>query len=111
MALYETIPADLAPGADFAVRLENDSLSPYVKKGETVRLRRSVELRDGDLGLFCAGEGMVFRQFCQDSRGNVYLFQPDRRRKDEDLFFPADGPMPVCYGRVCLDKPIPLPAD
>ncbi len=109
MAEYELI--DAPAEGDFAVRLTDDALEPWFKAGETVFLLRSVELRDGDLGLFYSGEGMVFRQYCRDVRGTVYLFAPDRRRKDRDLVIEAEDEMPVCYGKVLLRRPVPLPAD
>ena len=107
MALYSQIPLRPGDDADFAVQL-NENVSPWWKAGETVRLQRRADLRDGDIGLFRSREGMVFRQFCADSQGNIYLFSPDRR---SDLVVPAGGGMPVCYGRVILSRPIPLPMD
>ena len=111
MALYDLIPPPGDKSADFAVRIEGSELAPYVPAGETAYLIRSADLDDGDVGLFRAGEGMVFRQFCRDVRGSVYLFCLDRTKKDGDLIFPAQAQMPVCYGKLLLDKPIPLPMD
>ena len=111
MAAYTMIPARRRRGADFAVRLEDDALCPYVKAGNTVYLQRSADLDDGDVGLFYSRGGMVFRQFCQDSQGNIYLFSPDRSRKEADLVIPADALRPVCYGKVLLGDPVPLPED
>ncbi|MBR6115036.1 MAG: hypothetical protein IKQ10_07580 [Oscillospiraceae bacterium] len=110
MAFYELIPADES-GADFAVVLDDGALAPYVPAGGTVYLRRSVDLCDGDVGLFRTEKGMAFRQFCQDSRGTVYLFTLDRSEKAGDLVFPVGSRYPVCYGKVLLDRPIPLPMD
>ena len=111
MALYETIPAP-ENEADLAVRLDDDSLSPLFRPGETVYLRRSTELLDGDVGLFRASEGMVFRQFCADSQGNCYLFAVNRDRRSEDLVIPAKRFRDlVCYGKVILPRPLPLPDD
>ena len=98
-------------GADFSVTLEDDSLAPFFRAGETVFLQRSAELGDGEIGLFYTRGGMAFRQFCQDSRGAVYLFSPDRSKKHLDLSFPPGAELPVCYGRVML-SPVPeLPMD
>ena len=110
MSYYEHIPAD-RDDADFAVVLEDDSLAPWAGAGDTVYLARSAELDDGDIGLFAAGGGMVFRQFCQDIRGTVYLLSPDRSKKELDLRFPAGSRCPVCYGKVLLNTPVPLPLD
>ena len=109
MAVYEFIPRER--NGDYAIRLTDASLVPYFSPGETVYLRRSTQLDNGDVGLFYADEGMVFRQFCADSEGNIYLLCLDRSRSADDLRIPAAGEKPVCYGKLVLKKPIPLPMD
>ena len=111
MREYELLSGRELPGADFAVVLTDDSLRPYASRGDTVRLRRRVDLKDGDVGLFESRGGLVFRQYCRDSQGNIYLFSVDRRRKSADLVIPAGTPPPVCYGRAELGAVIPLPND
>lgn len=111
MALYELIAPPEGSGAAFAVRLEDDALAPYVPAGSTAYLIRSVDLHDGDVGLFRTENGMAFRQFCRDVRGSVYLFSLDRAKREDDLVFPAGAQMPTCYGKLLLEGPIPLPVD
>lgn len=111
MPNYELIPLPEGQKGDFALRLDDDALAPYFAPGETVYLRRSTALENGDVGLFYAREGMVFRQFCADSEGIVYLFSLDRKKRGRDLRIPAGGEKPVCYGKLVLKKPIPLPMD
>ena len=111
MPRYDLIPVDDPSRGDFAVRITDDSLAPLFSPGQTAYLIRSTQLRDGDVGLFYSTRGMVFRQFCQDSVGNVYLFSLDRSRRGEDLLIPHGGQRPVCYGKLLLDKPVPLPMD
>lgn len=110
MDAYSFLPA--GSGGDFAVRVLDDSLLPYVKPGEPARVRRSTDLRDGDVGLFYSRSGMVFRQFCRDSQGNIYLFPVNRRYRDRNLMIPhrRAGRL-VCYGRLILERSIPLPLD
>lgn len=111
MAEYDLIVPENGKKGDFAVRLEDDSLAPLFRAGEVVYLRRSTDLSVGDFGLFRSVSGMVFRQFCQDSEGNIYLFSPDRSRREADIVIPRNAPRPVCYGLVVLDEPVPLPDD
>ena len=111
MAEYELIVPEDGRKGDFAVRLEDDSFAPLFRAGETVYLRRSTDLSVGDFGLFRSVSGMVFREFWQDSEGNIYLFAPDRARREEDVMIPRSAPRPVCYGLVVLDRPVPLPDD
>ena len=79
--LWDFIPVPKGTDADFAVAVTDDSLAPWIKKGGTAYLRRRTELYDGDIGLFETDGGIVFRQFCADSRGTVYLFAVNRPRR------------------------------
>ena len=111
MASYELIPLPEGQEGDFALRVSDDALAPYFAPGQTVYLRRSTRLDNGDVGLFYSRGGMVFRQFCADSEGNIYLLCLDRSRSADDLRIPAAGEKPVCYGKLVLDRSIPLPMD
>jgi hypothetical protein len=111
MSDRRTVSARAGKDADYAVVMEDDSLAPYVRAGGRAFLRRTTELDDGDTGLFYSCNGMVFRQYCSDSRGTVFLFSIDRSRKDEDLEFPPGSEMPVCYGRLLLSHAPELPQD
>lgn len=108
--LWDALPVPDGTDADFAVRITDDSLRPWIKPGETAFLRRNTELFDGDIGLFETDGGVVFRQFCADSRGAVYLFAVNRRRAEDDRMIPPpESRSLVCYGRLLLKKPVPLP--
>ena len=110
--LWDSIPVPKGTDADFAVSVTDDSLAPWIKKGGTAFLRRRTELFDGDVGLFETDAGIVFRQFCADSRGAVYLFAVNRAHAADDRMIPPEKAASlVCYGRLELKKPIPLPMD
>ncbi len=95
---------------DFALKISDDSLEPYVKRGQTVLIESCATIRDGDVGLFFAGSEILCRQYCQDYAGNVYLFLPNRKRAHEDMQIPASAAVPVsCFGKILLDVEIPLP--
>ncbi|MCQ2438867.1 MAG: helix-turn-helix domain-containing protein [Oscillospiraceae bacterium] len=103
-----SVPAD--DPADFAVRIAGDSMEPHIHDGDIVRCIRSIDLRDGDVGIFYADNGMVCKQFVRDSEGNVYLLSLNRERADADLSFPASSAQSFCcYGKVLLKQRIPLP--
>lgn len=87
--LWDSIPVPKGTDADFAVAVTDDSLAPWIKKGGTAYLRRRTELYDGDIGLFETDGGIVFRQFCADSRGTVYLFAVNRAHAEDDPHDPA----------------------
>ena len=73
MTNYELIASAEGQDGDFAVRLTDDALKPWFSPGQTVYLRRSTRLENGDVGLFFSKGGMVFRQYCRDTRGS-YTF-------------------------------------
>lgn len=109
---WDSISVPKGTHADFAVAVTDDSLAPWIKKGGTAFLRRNTELYDGDIGLFETDAGIVFRQFCADCRGTVYLFAVNRAHAQDDCMIPPDKAASlVCYGRLELKKPIPLPMD
>ena len=86
-----------------------DVLMKKVADGDNEAFAR---LYDGDIGLFETDGGIVFRQFCADSRGTVYLFAVNRAHAEDDRMIPPDKAAElVCYGRLELKKPIPLPMD
>lgn len=103
-----SVPAGSA--ADFAVRIDGDSMEPYIADGSVQLCKRGAIIHDGDVGLFFVDGDMKCKQYCQDYAGNVYLFSANRERKDADVSIPASsGITLLCFGKVLLDKPIPLP--
>lgn len=96
--------------ADFAVRIDGDSMEPYIPDGSVALVKRGGIIHDGDVGLFFADGGMVCKQYCQDYAGNVYLFSLNRRRGDADVLVPASSDMALCcFGKVLMASPVPLP--
>ena len=96
--------------ADFAVRISGDSMEPYIHDGDVALCKRGAVIRDGDVGLFFVDGDMKCKQYCQDYAGNVYLFSGNRNRADADVEIRASSGVTImCFGKVLLDKPIPLP--
>lgn len=111
---YVLVPRlrNVPKNADFAVRIDGDSMEPYIKDGSRVYVSRTNELKDGDVGIFFADGNMKCKQYCEDSLGNIYLFSLNRARRDADMTVTAtSGVTVVCFGKVLLDKRPPLPAD
>lgn len=110
MADYTEIDVPDDSEADFAIRVTDTALSPRVRKGQTVTVRRSCELTDGDVGIFFLDGELSFYQYCEDHLGNVYLLSVNRRYRSRDrMLSREEGAELVCYGRVLLDPPVPLP--
>ncbi|MDO4816057.1 MAG: S24 family peptidase [Bacillota bacterium] len=96
--------------ADFAVRIDGDSMEPYIADGSVALCKRGAIIHDGDVGLFFVDDDMKCKQYCQDYAGNVYLFSANRKRSDADVEIKASaGIMLMCFGKVLLEKSIPLP--
>jgi len=101
-----SVPAD----ADFAVRIQGDSMSPYIEDGSMVFVSKSGEISNGDVGIFCVDGAMYCKQFFKDQHGNVYLLSANPDREDANVFLAADsGSTLSASGKVILGASIPLP--
>lgn len=102
-----TVPADCT--ADFAVRIDGDSMEPVIHDGDTVLVRRD-RVENGDVGMFFVDGDMKCKQYCRDAFGNVYLFSLNRGRADADVQISASSGVTLCcFGKVLLDRRPPLP--
>lgn len=103
-----TLTPDDPQGADFAVRLQGDSMEPYFPDGEVVFCNRN-PLADGDIGVFVVDGTAVCKQYHKEG-GVVYLFSLNRKRADADVvLLPSGGQTLVCQGRVITKRRYPLP--
>ena len=107
---FDLIPVegDVPTASEFAVRIQGDSMVPYIADGSVVYVNRD-PLKAGDVGIFCVDGDILCKQYYKDPAGIVYLFSVNRTRADADVIFPAaSGRTLACFGRVLL-RPIPLP--
>ena len=105
---YMTVTEDVPQGAEFAVRIQGDSMSPYIRDGSVVYVNRD-PLAAGDVGIFCVDGDILCKQYYKDPVGTVYLFSLNRARADADVVLTANsGRTLVCFGRVIFRAP-PLP--
>lgn len=95
-------------GAEFAVRLQGDSMEPDFPDGSIVFCNRD-PLADGDVGVFYVDGGSVCKQYHKDGPA-VYLFSLNRARADADVVLPPGGNRSfVCQGRVITRRRFPIP--
>lgn len=107
---FEYIPVkDLVPtAAEFAVRIQGDSMEPHIADGAVVYVNRD-PLSEGDVGIFCVDGSIFCKQYYRDGAGTVYLFSLNRDRADADVVLtPGSQRMFACFGRVMM-KALPLP--
>ena len=107
---YDLIPAgeDVPAGAEFAVRIQGDSMAPLIADGSVVYVNRD-PMKAGDVGIFCVDGAMVCKQYYKDPLGMVYLLSLNRQRADADVVLPeSSGRSLVCFGRVMMrGQPVP----
>ena len=102
-----TVTGDVPPAAELAVRMEGDSMAPYIPSGSVIYIHHA-PLATGDVGLFCIGGAMLVRQYTRGEGGAVRLL-PLNRTAGEVLTFPTGGVSgPTCFGRALL-RTLPLP--
>ena len=106
---YEEYPVSADCTADFAVRIDGDSMEPVIRDGSVVMVQRS-PIENGDVGIFFIDGDMKCKQYCRDSYGNVYLFSINRARSDADVHvLSGSGLTLCCFGKVLLGRRPPLP--
>ena len=99
---YIDVTGDVPPGAEFAVRIQGDSMEPFIMDGSIVYVNRD-PLSSGDVGIFCVDGELLCKQYVRDVLGMTYLFSLNRKRANMDVILPRDsGRSVVCFGRVLL---------
>ena len=105
---YLTVTDSVPQAAEFAVRIQGDSMAPWIADGDLVYVNRD-PLKAGDVGIFCVDGDIFCKQYYKDPAGTVYLFSLNRNRADADVVLTSgSGRTLVCFGRVILHAP-PLP--
>ena len=103
-----TVTDSVPQAAEFAVRIQGDSMAPWIADGDLVYVNRD-PLKAGDVGIFCVDGDIFCKQYYKDPAGTVYLFSLNRNRADADVVLTSgSGRTLVCFGRVILHAP-PLP--
>lgn len=105
---YLEVTEEVPAAAEFAVRIQGDSMSPWIPDESVVYVNHD-PLKAGDVGIFCVDGDIFCKQYFKDPAGIVYLFSLNRARADADVVFgPGSGRSLVCFGRVIFHAP-PLP--
>lgn len=99
---YIDVTGSVPRGAELAVRIQGDSMEPWIRDGSVVYVNHD-PLQNGDVGIFCVDGAVVCKQYVRDALGMVYLFSLNRSRSDMDILLPpSSGRTMVCFGRVLL---------
>lgn len=109
---YTLLPRgrDMPMEAGFCLRLDNDCMEPYIKKGALVYIDRHDTPEEMQPGLFYYKGRVLCRQWCEDSTGTLHLLCANPRREKENLSLrPDEKAACLCLGRVILDRKLPMP--
>jgi len=99
---YITVTDEVPQSAELAVRIQGDSMAPYIADGSVAYVNHD-PLRAGDVGIFCVDGEMVCKQYYKDPAGIVYLLSLNRLRADADVvLLPGGSRSLVCFGRVIM---------
>lgn len=98
--------------ADFAIRVNGDSMEPWLPDGSIALCKRE-NPRDGDVAALLLDGDFLCKQVCQDITGTLHLFSLNRARKNMDRHISRDDidRQLVCFGTVLLDTVPALPID
>lgn len=103
------VTGDVPRGAEYAVRIQGDSMEPYILDGSVAYVNRD-PLAVGDVGIFCVDGELLCKQYVRDKLGITYLFSLNRKRANMDVVLPRDsGRSVVCFGRVLLPSRPEIP--
>ena len=103
----ENVPLD----ADFAVKIQGDSMSPYIQDGDIVYVKRDCKLSIGDVGIFSVNGVTYCKQYFVDNDNNLVLVSANPELRDTNVVVQAnDDSINVrCYGKVLLKDKIRIP--
>jgi len=109
---FEMIPFDngIPETANFAVRIQGDSMLPYISDGDIVYVEKNAPMNIGDVGIFDVDGAMYCKQYYIDSSRNLSLISSNPLLKETNVYIGADSNISVrCLGRVILEKKISTP--
>lgn len=102
----EDVPAE----ADYAVRIQGNSMLPYIADGDTVYVKRVEELERGDVGIFAVDGAMYCKILYRDELGDIALVSANPEFKDSNVILSSEGSSTLrIYGKVLLDKKVRIP--
>ena len=108
---YLEVGGEVPAFADFAVKIDGDSMEPYIINGSIVYVNHD-PIANGDVGIFYCDGDILCKQHAKDEEGNVNLISLNRDREDADRFIDADSGLSfACLGRVIMQHSVRLPEE
>ena len=102
--------AAVPAAADMCIIHGDDTMEPYIRRGERVYIRRRQTPAEMEAGLFLYRGKVYSRQWCEDYAGRLHLLCANPARERENLHLSrSERSRCLCLGRVLLDKKLPAP--
>lgn len=73
--------------ADFAVRIQGNSMYPHIKDGDTVFVKKNCKLHNGDVGIFSVNGEMYCKQYYLDEHKTSHSFLRTQNSKTPMLLY------------------------
>lgn len=102
---FEMILVDSAipKNADFAVKIQGNSMYPVISDGDIVYVGRTEQLSNGDVGIFSVDGSMYCKQYYIDGFGNLTLRSANPNMQSANVYISVNSDIKVkCYGKVLL---------
>lgn len=109
---YEMIPAgpEVPYGAEFAVRIQGESMMPYIQDGEIVYVDPRASLKVGDVGIFSVDGALYCKIYYVDPEGNLTLVSANPELQDANVYVDRDSGQSVeNFGKVLGFRNVQLP--
>ena len=105
-----TVDESVPVAADFAVKIQGNSMYPYICDGDIVYVSKDSELSNGDVGIFSVDGAMYCKQLYKKENGDVILASANEDLKDSNVILSNDSSAQFqCYGKVLLNRKLKLP--
>lgn len=97
-------------GADYAVVIQGESMSPYIKDGEVVYVKKTEEVSVGEVGIFSVNGSMYCKMFYITGSGDIWLVSTNEKMKGSNVHIQAGSNDSFkCLGKILLREKPKLP--
>lgn len=96
--------------ADFAVRIQGDSMSPYIEDGQILFVQKTDSIENEEVGIFMVDGSAYCKQYYKAEDGTLYLLSANEQRKNSNVILsPESGSSITLMGRALMPHTVSLP--